>query len=54
MALFKILRGSHENLPDKKTDGYCYFTTDTGMFYIDISDNPIVIELCYDNIEYVE
>ena len=39
MALFKILRGSKENLPEKKTDGYCYFTTDTGMFYIDISDN---------------
>ena len=39
MALFKILRGSHENLPKKKTDGYCYFTTDTGLFYIDISAN---------------
>lgn len=36
MALFKILRGSSnglEALPLK--DGYCYFTSDTGLFYID-------------------
>ena len=38
MALFKILRGSSDdfnlaNMPFH--DGYCYFTTDNGMFYID-------------------
>ena len=43
MALFKILRGSHENLPDKITDGYCYFTTDTGMFYIDTDTGRLVL-----------
>lgn len=26
------------NLPSKKTEGWCYFTTDDGKFYIDISD----------------
>ena len=36
MALFKILRGPSsglENLPIN--DGWCYFTPDTGLFYID-------------------
>jgi hypothetical protein len=36
MALFKILRGPSSGLdalPLK--DGYCYFTADTGLFYID-------------------
>lgn len=35
MALFKILRGSEENLPETKTDGYAYFCSDTGRFFID-------------------
>lgn len=37
MALFKILQGVAENLPSKKTEGYCYVTTDEGKFYIDIT-----------------
>ena len=35
MALFKICRGAEGNLPTVKTDGYAYFCTDTGSFYID-------------------
>ena len=38
MALFKILRGNSAQLPEKLTDGYCYFTTDTGLFYVDYTD----------------
>lgn len=40
MALFKIEKGLKDNLvknrPDT-TEGYCYFTTDDGKFYIDIA-----------------
>ena len=39
MALFKILRGNAENLPDTKKDGYAYFCTDTHDFYIDYIDS---------------
>ena len=35
MALFKVARGVAANLPKKITDGYAYFTTDDGKFYID-------------------
>ena len=35
MALFKIFKGRKVNLPQTKTDGYAYFTTDDGKFYID-------------------
>lgn len=36
MALFKILRGSSASLADKPiVDGYCYYTPDNGLFYID-------------------
>ena len=38
MALFKILKGLKTNLPSAKKDGYCYFTTDDQMFYIDYLD----------------
>lgn len=38
MALFKILKGLKTNLPSDKKDGYCYFTTDDQMFYIDYLD----------------
>lgn len=38
MALFKTFRGRSENLPEIRTDGYCYFTTDNQMFYIDYKD----------------
>ena len=37
MALFKILQGVAKNLPSKKTEGYCYVTTDEGKFYVDIT-----------------
>ena len=38
MALFKISKGNSANLPAEKHDGYCYFTTDDGKFYIDYID----------------
>lgn len=38
MSLFKVLRGSEANLPTKKTDGWAYFCTDTGSFWIDYQD----------------
>ena len=36
MALFKVLRGNEEHLPqpDNNKDGYAYFTSDTHNFYI--------------------
>lgn len=37
MALFKINKGQASNLPSTYTEGYCYFTTDEGKFYIDIA-----------------
>ena len=39
MALFKICRGNESNLPETLTDGYAYFCTDTGNFYIDWADS---------------
>lgn len=38
MALFKISKGLKANLPSKKTEGYCYYTTDDSLFYIDYKD----------------
>ena len=35
MALFKVNRGNRATLPQTKNDGYAYFCTDTGEFYID-------------------
>lgn len=37
MALFKISKGASTTLPgtESSKDGYCYFTTDDAMFYID-------------------
>lgn len=43
MALFKIFRGTSENLPQVIHDGYAYFTTDDGKFYIDTSDTRILV-----------
>jgi hypothetical protein len=40
MALFKIEKGLAANLKTNRPDaveGYCYFTTDDGKFYIDIA-----------------
>lgn len=47
MALFKILKGSSENLgitgeTHKTKEGYAYFTPDDGKFYIDIVDSTKV------------
>lgn len=39
MALFKITRGAESELPSTKHDGYAYFCTDTGSFYIDYKEN---------------
>lgn len=38
MALFKIFKGNSSNLPSEMHDGYCYFTMDDGIFYIDYLD----------------
>ena len=37
MALFKISKGLNANLPTVYNEGWCYFTTDDGKFYIDTS-----------------
>lgn len=44
MALFKSLRGKRENLPSTKTDGYAYFCTDDGTFWIDYKDENNVLQ----------
>lgn len=36
MALFKVCRGNETELPTTKRDGYAYFCSDTGNFYIDV------------------
>lgn len=38
MALFKVKRGNRAELPQTKTDGYAYFCTDDGSFWIDYAD----------------
>ena len=38
MALFKISKGLKASLPTTKTDGYCWYTTDDSLFYIDYKD----------------
>ncbi len=43
MALFKVFRGTSENLPSTIHDGYAYFTTNDGKFYIDTSTRRILI-----------
>jgi hypothetical protein len=39
MALFKISKGKESNLPKNTTEGFAYFTTDEGNFFIDIETN---------------
>lgn len=39
MALFKINRGNSVTLPSAMTDGWAYFCTDTGEFFIDYADS---------------
>ena len=43
MALFKIFRGTSENLPSIVHDGYAYLTTDDGKFYVDTKEERILI-----------
>lgn len=38
MALFKISKGLKKNLPGTKTAGYCWYTTDDSLFYVDYED----------------
>ena len=38
MALFKISKGSKDNLPTTLTEGYCWYTYDDSKFYIDFKD----------------
>ena len=38
MALFKISRGSKENLPTVLSEGHCWYTFEDSLFYIDFSD----------------
>lgn len=49
MALFKIYKGLSDNFNNNNSkvnlthEGYCYFTTDDGKFYIDIADQQTPI-----------
>ena len=38
MEYFKISKGLSANLPQEKTAGSCWFTTDEALFYIDYAD----------------
>lgn len=38
MALFKVNRGNSSTLPTTMVDGWAYFCTDTGEFFIDYAD----------------
>ena len=38
MALFKVNRGNSSTLPTTMVDGWAYFCTDTGEFFIDFAD----------------
>lgn len=44
MALFKISKGLKANLPSAKTEGYCWYTTDDSLFYIDYKDSSGVLQ----------
>ena len=50
MALFKIEKGLASNLISKRpntVEGYCYFTTDDGKFYIDVeTGNNLSNRIC--------
>ena len=38
MALFKVSKGTSQNLPSTLTEGYCWYTYDDSKFYIDFKD----------------
>ena len=45
MALFKVFRGQSSNLSSQpKKDGYAYFCTDDGSFWIDYEDGNHVLQ----------
>ena len=44
MALFKISQGLKANLPEIRTAGYCWYTTDDSLFYIDFEDENGVVQ----------
>ena len=44
MALFKISKGLKANLPSAKTAGYCWYTIDDSLFYIDYEDENGVVQ----------
>ena len=44
MALFKVSKGLKANLPSTKTDGYAYFCTDDGSFWIDYKDGNGILQ----------
>lgn len=44
MALFKISKGLKSNLPSTKTEGYCWYTIDDSLFYIDYKDENGAIQ----------
>lgn len=44
MALFKISKGLKADLPNTKTNGYCWYTTDDSLFYIDYEDGSGVLQ----------
>ena len=54
MAIFIVCRGAEANLPSTKTDGYAYFTTDTGVFYIDHKDSSNTLVRSKISAEYAE
>ena len=41
MALFKILKGNKENLPELKREGFAYFTIDENDFYVDTQSSDM-------------
>lgn len=43
MALFKISKGSKNNLPTTLTEGYCWYTFEDSKFYIDHKDENGVL-----------
>jgi hypothetical protein len=44
LALFKIFKGLKANLPSAKTAGYCWYTIDDSLFYIDYEDENGVVQ----------
>lgn len=54
MALFKICRGKEENLPAAMNDGWAYFCTNTGKFFIDWADEDGAIKRSSINADFAQ